>query len=93
MDSWSAMADPTRRKILELLSKGDLSAGEIADNFDMAKPSISHHLSVLKNAGLIDGEKKGQNIIYTLNTSVFEEILLLFRNLMKSRKEENFDEE
>lgn len=77
-DVWNALADPSRRKILELLTKGEMTAGEIADNFKMAKPSISHHLGILKNAGLIDGEKKGQNIIYTINTTVFQDLMRAF---------------
>ena len=51
-DAFKALADPSRRRILELLSEGDLSAGEIAAHFDMAKPSVSHHLSILRDAGL-----------------------------------------
>lgn len=74
-DVWKALADPTRREILSLLRKEDLNAGDIAAHFDISKPSISSHLSVLKNAGLVDSVKKGQNIIYTINTSVFEDIM------------------
>ncbi|MBQ4637314.1 MAG: winged helix-turn-helix transcriptional regulator [Clostridia bacterium] len=74
-DVWKALADPTRRKILDMLRKRDMNAGEIASEFDMSKPSISNHLSILKSAELIDSEKKGQNIIYSINTSVFEDIL------------------
>lgn len=77
-DVWNALADPSRRKILELLTAGEMTAGEIADNFNMAKPSISHHLGILKNAGLIDGEKKGQNVIYTINTTVFQDLMRAF---------------
>lgn len=74
-DVWKALADPTRRRILDMLRKRDMNAGEIAAEFDMSKPSISNHLSILKSAELIDSEKKGQNIIYSINTSVFEDIL------------------
>lgn len=77
-DVWNALADPSRRKILELLTKGEMNAGEIADNFEMAKPSISHHLGILKNAGLIDGEKQGQHIIYSINTTVFQDLMRVF---------------
>lgn len=87
-DVWSALADPTRRKILELLSAGDMTAGEIADNFNMAKPSISHHLSALKNAGLISGEKSGQNIIYSINTTVFQDLMRIFAGFMNNSDEE-----
>jgi len=62
-DAFKALADPTRRKILELLSEKDLNAGEIADYFNISKPSISHHLSILKNSELISDERQGQNIV------------------------------
>ena len=70
-----ALNDPTRRAIIELLHAGDLTAGAIADHFDMTKPSISHHLDLLKQAGLIEMEKQGQFIVYTLNTTVLDEVL------------------
>jgi len=72
---FKALADPTRRSILDLLRKGDLTAGEIAANFNISKPSISHHLSILKQADLVSDERQGQNIIYSLNTTVFQEAL------------------
>lgn len=74
-DAWKALADPTRRRILELLRKRDMNAGEIAAEFDISKPSISNHLGILKSAGLVDTIRQGQNIIYSINTSVFEDIL------------------
>lgn len=77
-DAFKALADPTRRKILELLSENDRNAGEIADYFNISKPSISHHLSILKNAGLISDERQGQNIVYSLNTTVFEDMVKWF---------------
>ena len=77
-DAFKALSDPTRRRILELLQERDMSAGEIADCFDMAKPSVSHHLNVLKNAGFILDERKGQNIIYSLNTTISQEIMKWF---------------
>ncbi len=80
-DVWKALADPTRRKILELLKEKDMNAGEIADSFNMTKPSISNHLSILKQAELVDSEKQGQNVIYTLQTSVLEDILKMISNL------------
>ena len=70
----SAMSDPTRRKILELLKKKDMSAGEIGKNFNITLPSLSHHLHSLKNAELVTFHREGQAIIYSLNLSVFEEI-------------------
>lgn len=63
-DAFKALGDPTRRRILELLSEGEMSAGDIAAHFDMAKPSVSHHLNILKNAGLVTDERRGQNIDY-----------------------------
>ncbi len=71
---FKALNDETRRQILELLREKDLSAGEIAEQFHISKPSISHHLDLLKNADLITQEKKGQFIIYSINTSVLDEI-------------------
>lgn len=68
------MSDPTRRKILELLKKRDMSAGEIGKHFNITLPSMSHHLNILKNANLVTSRRKGQTIIYSLNLSVFEEI-------------------
>lgn len=73
--AFKALSDPTRRKILELLKEKDLSAGEISDNFDISKPSISHHLSVLNNADLVLRAKEGQNVIYSLNTTAFNDIV------------------
>ncbi len=69
-----ALSDPTRRKILELLKKKDLSAGEIGKNFAITSPSLSHHLGVLKQANLVTFRRQGQELIYSLNLSVFEEI-------------------
>lgn len=74
---YKALADPTRRKILELLRERDMTAGELAENFDFAKPTLSRHFSVLKNADLIQGTKEGNQITYRLNVSVLEEALLL----------------
>jgi len=86
-DIWSALADPTRRRILELLGEGDMTAGEIAGNFDMAKPSVSHHLGILKNADLVYAEKSGQNIIYSINTTVFQDVLRVFAKFAEKREE------
>ena len=63
---FQAMADPTRRRILEMLRGGDLHAGAIAEAFSMSKPAISHHLSVLKEAGLATERRQGQHVIYSL---------------------------
>lgn len=72
---FKALSDETRREILKLLSKKDLTAGEISANFNMSKPSISKHLDILKDAELISYEKKGQFIIYSINTTVLQEAL------------------
>ena len=80
-DVWKALADPTRRKILKLLKNDSLNAGEIAAEFNMTKPSISNHLSILKQADLVDSEKIGQNVIYSLKTSVLEDMLKMLSDL------------
>ncbi|NIG54398.1 autorepressor SdpR family transcription factor [Chitinophaga sp. Cy-1792] len=72
---FKALNDQTRRDILALLKQGDLTAGEIADHFDFSRPTISHHLDLLKQAELITSEKKGQFITYSLNTTVMDELL------------------
>ncbi|MBW1654815.1 autorepressor SdpR family transcription factor [Flavobacterium quisquiliarum] len=74
-DIFKALNDATRREILELLRQKDLSAGEIADAFNISKPSISHHLDILRRADLITSEKKGQFIIYSINTTIMEDVL------------------
>lgn len=74
-ETFKALADPTRRQILRLLQKGDMTAGEIAEHFNMTKPSISHHLNLLKQARLVLSERKGQYIVYSLNTTVVQEVL------------------
>lgn len=80
---FKALDDPTRRKILELLKEKDLSAGDIASHFDISKPSISHHLDLLKQAELISSEKKGQFLMYSLNTSLLDNVLTWILNLKK----------
>ena len=77
-DAFKALADPTRRHILELLAQGDLTAGEIAAHFSMSKPSVSYHLSILKSAGLICDQRSGQNIVYSVNLTVFQELIKWF---------------
>jgi DNA-binding transcriptional ArsR family regulator len=73
--SYKALADPNRRRILELLRDGEMAAGDIAAEFDMAWPSVSHHLNVLKHAGLVLAERDGQRIVYSLNTTVVQELV------------------
>lgn len=82
-----ALADPTRRRILQLLRQRDMSAGEIADQFPFAKPTLSRHFSVLREADLIQGDKQGNSIYYHLNISVLEEALLGFMDAMAVDKD------
>lgn len=72
---FKALNDKTRRDILELLKEGDLTAGEIAEQFSISKPSISHHLDLLKQADLVVAVKEGQFIYYSINTTVLDEML------------------
>ena len=76
-----ALGDPIRRDILNLLKKGRMSAGEIAEHFDVTSAAVSRHLSVLKEADLIRDEREGKFIFYDLNASVLEEILLWIADL------------
>lgn len=73
--SYKALADPTRRRILSLLRDRDRTAGEIAAEFPIAWASVSHHLGTLKEAGLVLAEREGQHIRYSLNTTVFQELV------------------
>lgn len=86
-DVWKALADPTRRKILSLLKDKDMNAGEIANEFNMTKPSISNHLNILKQADLVDAEKAGQNVNYSLKTSVLQDVLKLISDLSSRGKD------
>ena len=80
-EAFKALADPTRREILRLLRGGEMTAGELASHFDMTKPSMSHHFTVLKQAGLIDSRREGQQIIYVLNTTATEDLLAIIWDL------------
>lgn len=73
--AFKALNDPTRRAILELLRKGEMTAGEIVAQFSISGPSISHHLDLLRQAGMVDAQKNGQQVIYSLNTTVVDEII------------------
>jgi ArsR family transcriptional regulator, arsenate/arsenite/antimonite-responsive transcriptional repressor len=72
---FKALSDPTRREILRLLGLGEMSAGQLTEKFDMTKPSMSHHFAVLKDADLITSRREGQQIIYSLNTTVVQDML------------------
>ncbi|GEO09412.1 autorepressor SdpR family transcription factor [Segetibacter aerophilus] len=85
---FKALNDRTRREILEMLKEGDLTAGDIADKFNISKPSISHHLDLLRQANLVTSSKQGQFIYYSINTTVIDEILtwlLQFNNHSKTK--------
>ncbi len=81
---FKALNDPTRRQILDLLRGSDLNAGEIADRFNMTKPSISHHLDLLRQAGLVESVKQGQFINYSLTTTVLDDLLAWLISFQKT---------
>lgn len=83
---FKALNDATRREILKMLKEGDLTAGEIAERFAISKPSISHHLDLLKQADLVCAVKEGQYIHYSLNTTVMDEVLKWFLQFNKTKK-------
>lgn len=80
---FKALADPTRREILRLLTRGEQTAGDLAGHFDMGKPTISHHFNVLKEAGLIHSRREGQQIYYGLNTTVVQDVMAWALDLLK----------
>ena len=77
---FKALSDPTRRRVLQLLRKGPMSAGELSDHFDVSKPTMSAHFAVLREADLVHAEKAGKSVIYHLKLSVLEDALLGFAN-------------
>lgn len=77
---FKALSDPTRRHVLQLLRKGPVSAGDLADNFEVSKPTMSAHFAVLREANLVHTEKDGKSVIYHLNLSVLEDALMGFAN-------------
>ena len=81
---FKALSDPTRREVLRLLSGGERTAGELAERFDMTKPSMSHHFSVLKDADLIRSRRVGQQIFYSLNTTVLQDMMTRMWDLFGS---------
>lgn len=74
-NTFKALADKTRRQIIRLLHAGDMTAGEIAQEFSISKPSISHHLNILKQANIVSADKQGQYIYYSLNTTVIQDLM------------------
>jgi ArsR family transcriptional regulator len=83
---FKALADPTRRAILHLLRKEEMTAGDLAARFDMSKPTLSHHFAVLRDAGLVTSRREGQTIWYALNTTVLEDILSWTMDLARGAK-------
>jgi len=89
--AFKAIADPTRREILHLLRKEEMTAGDVAARFDMTKPTMSHHFSVLKEAGLISSRREGQTIWYALNTTVLEDVLAWTLDMARSGTQDKAD--
>jgi DNA-binding transcriptional ArsR family regulator len=84
--TFRALADPTRREILALLRHGEITAGALADEFDMTKPAMSHHFAVLKDADLITSRREGQQIWYGLNTTVVQDLMAWAMHLIEDGK-------
>ena len=87
-DTFKALSDNTRREILSLLSSGSMTAGEIGEKFSMTGATISHHLAVLRETGLISDEKKGKYIYYELNTSMIDDLMRWAIGIKGGRKDE-----
>ena len=88
-DSFKALSDPTRRKILDLLKDGAKTAGQLGTCFDMTGATLSHHLSVLRDAGMVSDNRRGKYIYYELNLSVLDELLSWFAGF---KKEDNIND-
>ena len=88
-ETFRALADPTRRKILRMLNVGEMTAGDIAGHFDISGPSMSHHFNVLKNADLIRTRRNGQQIYYSLNTTVVQDMLAHLMDLFPGRDDKS----
>ncbi len=82
-EAFKAIADPTRREILRLLRRGEMTAGDLAERFDMTKPTMSHHFAVLKEADLLISRRDGQQIWYALNTTVVQDLMAWAMDLMR----------
>jgi ArsR family transcriptional regulator len=81
--AFKALADPTRREILSLLRRGEMTAGDLAERFDMTKPTMSHHFAVLKEADLLASRRDGQQIWYSLNTTVVQDLMAWAMHLIR----------
>ena len=84
--AFKALSDPTRREILRLLGAGDRTAGEIVERFEISQPAISRHLAVLRQAGLVAARRQGQNIVYSLDTTVFQDVVRTLLHLGGGKK-------
>ena len=89
--AFKALADPTRREILRLLRRGEMTAGDLAERFDMTKPTMSHHFSVLKEADLLTSRREGQTIWYGLNTTVVQDLMAWAMDLIRADERGNDD--
>ena len=92
-EAFKALADPTRREILALLRKGERTAGDLAERFDMTTPSMSHHFSVLKEADLITSRREGQQIWYGLNTTVVQDLMAWAMGLIEENNKKGTGEQ
>jgi len=91
--AFKALSDPTRREILRLLGERDMTAGEIVARFPISQPAISRHLAVLRQAGLVIAERSGQNIVYRLDTTVFQDVVRALMDLAPARRLRRIREE
>ncbi|EQD76699.1 transcriptional regulator, ArsR family [mine drainage metagenome] len=85
-DIFRALSDPSRRRVLKALQKGSMTAGEIGALFEFTGASLSHHLSILKSAGLVRAERRGQHILYSLNSTVLEDVSRIVLDLFSIRR-------
>ena len=85
--AFKAIADPTRREILRILRRGEMTAGDLAEHFDMTKPTMSHHFAVLKEAELLTSRRDGQQIWYGLNTTVVQDLMSWAMDLLRGARE------
>jgi DNA-binding transcriptional ArsR family regulator len=84
-EAFKALADPRREIVRLLLKNGEMTAGDLAEHFDMTKPSVSHHFSKLKEADLVSTRRDGQQIYYALNTTVVEDLMTIILDLFSSK--------
>jgi len=89
--AFKALSDPTRREILRLLSRGEMTAGQIAERFSLSAPSMSHHFNVLKSADLISARREGQQIYYSLNTTVFQDVVAALMSFLERGEQRRTD--